>query len=67
MSLGSTPKYWNPRSFQIISAGADHEFGRGSPLPAGPTWTPATASDIDAPGRDDQSNFYDKLLGVKGR
>jgi hypothetical protein len=66
-SLGSTPKYLNPRSFQIISAGADHEFGRGSPLPGGPVWTPATASDIDAPGRDDQSNFYDKLLGVKGR
>jgi prepilin-type N-terminal cleavage/methylation domain-containing protein len=50
--------YYNPDSFQIISAGRDTLFGPGGP------WTPATAPAMPAPGKDDMANFYDKLLGI---
>jgi hypothetical protein len=59
-------QYLNPNTFQLISAGADGRFGQGTVLPDGRTWTPATADRIDADGRDDQSNFYDDLLGKRG-
>jgi general secretion pathway protein G len=49
--------YYNPESFQIISAGADGKFGRGG------KWTPSNAKDIDPAGRDDMSNFHPTLLG----
>jgi hypothetical protein len=49
--------YYNPESFQIISAGADGKFGRGG------KWIPANAKDIDPVGRDDVSNFHSNLLG----
>lgn len=65
---GST-QYVNPTGFQIISAGADLKFGPGTnpgvtPLPL---WTPATAANSAASGpngADDQSNFYDNVLGT---
>jgi general secretion pathway protein G len=49
-------QYYNPDSFQIISAGADGKFGRGG------KWTPAKAAEIDPDGRDDMSNFHTTLL-----
>jgi hypothetical protein len=49
--------YYNPDSFQVISAGADVKFGRGG------KWTPAKATEIDPDGRDDMSNFHPTLLG----
>jgi prepilin-type N-terminal cleavage/methylation domain-containing protein len=57
----TTPTYYNPESVQIISAGANKQFGAGGV----PVWTPATASQINAGnGADDISNFYDLLMGV---
>jgi hypothetical protein len=65
---GST-QYLNPTGFQLISAGADLKFGPGSNpgLSPIPFWTPATAASTAASGpngADDQSNFYDNLLGT---
>jgi prepilin-type N-terminal cleavage/methylation domain-containing protein len=65
-------QYLNPSGFQIISAGADKLFGPGSANPStsgasgGPFWSPATAGTSAASGvngADDQSSFYDSLLG----
>jgi prepilin-type N-terminal cleavage/methylation domain-containing protein len=50
--------YYNPDTFQIISAGRDTVFGPGGP------WTPATAPAIAPAGKDDMANFYDKFLGI---
>jgi hypothetical protein len=50
--------YLNPNSCQIISAGRDGNWGPGG------QWTPATANSIAPAGADDQSNFYDSLLGI---
>jgi prepilin-type N-terminal cleavage/methylation domain-containing protein len=52
--------YYNPDSFQIISAGRDTVFGN---LPGG-IWTPTIAPQIPLPGRDDMANFHDRLLGI---
>jgi prepilin-type N-terminal cleavage/methylation domain-containing protein len=50
--------FLNPNSVQIISAGRDGFFGPGG------QWTPASALTIPTAGQDDQSNFYDRLLGI---
>jgi hypothetical protein len=52
-------QYYNPMSFQIISAGGDGIFGPGG------LWTRANADSIAVQGRDDQTNFY--LRGLMGR
>jgi hypothetical protein len=63
-------QFLNPSGFQIISAGADMKFGPGTANPAtaaGPFWTSAAAASSAASGpdgADDQSNFYDNLLGT---
>ncbi len=61
-------QYLNPSGFQIISAGVDGKFGPGSSSLTAPFfWTPATAAGSSASGpngADDQSNFYDNLLGT---
>lgn len=49
----TAPRYHNPNTFQIISAGADGQFGRGSDLngyPQTPTaiWAPAAAGNTAA-------------------
>ena len=62
-SLGESPRYYNPNTFQILSARADGKFGLGTRLPDGRTWTPAGAERIDAAGSDDLSNFYESRLG----
>lgn len=62
-SLIPTTQYWKPDTFQIISAGADRQFGSGSALPDRKTWTPQSARTIDPPGRDDQTNFHKRPLG----
>jgi general secretion pathway protein G len=67
--LQAAGKFFNPNSFQIISAGADFYFGSGS---TGPTviLAPNSGSLLNAitaagsvGGKDDQCNFYDGLLG----
>jgi hypothetical protein len=64
VSLGVAPyqesgaplvKYVNPSSYQLISAGADGQFGPGG------LWTP---SSVPPQGRDDIANFSDRNLGV---
>jgi general secretion pathway protein G len=59
-------QYQNPNNCQIISAGADGQFGPGS-ITTGATWTSATAGTLypaGSPGYDDQSNFHDSTLGA---
>jgi hypothetical protein len=66
--LNSTWRYQKPSNFQIISAGADGLFGRGSdPSIPNSFWTPANAGTSPASagaGQDDQANFYDTTLGT---
>jgi hypothetical protein len=64
-SLGPTLQFVNPRSFQIISAGADGKFGPGTDC-AAHVWTPFLASTIPADGRDDLANFSSRRLGDPG-
>jgi prepilin-type N-terminal cleavage/methylation domain-containing protein len=52
-----TGSYYNPDSFQIISAGPNQKFGPGQ------TWSPTNAQAIGPQGIDDISNFYDQVLG----
>jgi prepilin-type N-terminal cleavage/methylation domain-containing protein len=51
----TSPIYLNPSTFQIISAGKDTKFGPGG------SWSPTA---YPAPGKDDMSNFYEKILGA---
>jgi prepilin-type N-terminal cleavage/methylation domain-containing protein len=66
--LNATWRYQKPSSFQIISAGADGAFGRGSdPTIPNSFWTQTNAGNSPAsagPGQDDQANFYDTTLGT---
>ncbi len=48
-------QFYNADSFQLISAGADMKWGLGG------QWTPGSAT---GDGKDDVSNFSDKILGV---
>ncbi len=56
--LAAPTGYYHPTKFQLISAGLNEAFGPGG------FWTPATATSIAAPGRDDFSNFHEKPLGI---
>jgi prepilin-type N-terminal cleavage/methylation domain-containing protein len=64
-SLGVSPyfdtagHYHHPDTFQIISAGRNKQFGPGG------QWSPSTGAAIGPAGRDDISNFYDKLMGTQ--
>jgi len=62
------PRYLRPKSFQIVSAGADRQFGPGTnfSLPAAQQyfWTSATANFIPTAGQDDQANFAPGLLSA---
>jgi general secretion pathway protein G len=66
LSMGVQPyfeaagRYHNPESYQIISAGHDHQFGPGG------LWTRANAEAISDPGKDDQTNFNGGNLMVTG-
>ena len=58
-------RYIKPRTFQIISAGADAKFGPGSVIVNGTpsyVWTSATAASIDPKGADDMANFSAGVL-----
>jgi general secretion pathway protein G len=69
------PSFVNPDSFQLISAGQNGKFGQGLPLINNPSpppaqipppivlWSPTNTSSIDANGKDDVSNFSDRILG----
>ncbi len=69
---GTSPKrYYNPNSFQIISAGKNFNFGRGQAWAAGgassggsPSTFPGDYNDQTASGFDDLSNFWGNMLGV---
>jgi general secretion pathway protein G len=78
-TLPTSWRYLNPNTFQIISAGADGTFGKGSnPTLPNPFWSPDRAGNTEAnrgtldrpapappqAGLDDQSNFYDSTLGT---
>jgi prepilin-type N-terminal cleavage/methylation domain-containing protein len=52
----ATGKYYNEKSFQIISAGPDQAFGPGG------KWTPGAVS---GPTADDMSNFSETVLGAQ--
>jgi general secretion pathway protein G len=74
------PRYLNPNSFQIISAGKDLKYGTGTPiqnmtataiitLPVSPLWSlgnPTAMGALNNYYQDDQSNFSDRLLGIGG-
>ena len=51
-------QFYNPDTFQIISAGRNLQFGPGG------TWTPANAAVIGVAGFDDLSNFHGEMMGV---
>jgi general secretion pathway protein G len=60
------PRYLNPNTFQIVSAGADGTFGPGTDFSSATPqiWSP-NLSDANIPPAaiDDQANFYGPLLG----
>jgi hypothetical protein len=58
------PTFYNPETFQIISAGADGKFGPGT-TDAAHVWRPDKADTIPLEGRDDMSNFYENPLGQR--
>jgi prepilin-type N-terminal cleavage/methylation domain-containing protein len=49
--------FYNSSTFQIISAGADGQFGPGG------LWTSANFQAMPQAGKDDMSNFSDRTLG----
>jgi prepilin-type N-terminal cleavage/methylation domain-containing protein len=55
-SSTTPPQYYNPDTFQIISAGADKTFGPGG------LWT--AQNPVPQAGQDDISNFSGKRLGA---
>jgi prepilin-type N-terminal cleavage/methylation domain-containing protein len=69
------PTFVNPDSFQLISAGQNGKFGQGLPLINNPNpppaqipppiilWSATNSNNIDTNGRDDVSNFSDRILG----
>ena len=61
-ALTPTPRFFNPTSFQIITAGADGKFGPGTDGEEH-LWTSATAADMPLDGQDDMSNFSHVRLG----
>ena len=67
--LRATNTFYNPKTFQIISAGPDQIFGKGS-FGGGTTFglihTPGSGDYlVGAPGYDDLANFSSTLLGKK--
>lgn len=56
---GPPLKFFNHKSFQIVSAGENGLFG-----PGGAAWTPTNSYGGNANGKDDHANFSDLLLGV---
>jgi general secretion pathway protein G len=76
LNFAATPRYQNPNTFQIISAGADGRFGGGTkliglhPQSGIPIADPSTFWDAvhvhpeGTPGHDDHGSFHDSQLGV---
>lgn len=57
-------RYLNPNSYQIISAGLDKTFGKGT-YDAATIWNPRNpALSPTQGGFDDMSNFSDRFLGI---
>jgi len=52
--------YWNPDTFQLISAGRDGKFG------AGGAFTPSDPNVLGDDDKDNQANFHDGTLGKAG-
>lgn len=59
------PKYHNPQTIQILSAGADGRFGAGTIFPEGQgrPWSADASSALEPEARDDLSNFHPGPLG----
>jgi prepilin-type N-terminal cleavage/methylation domain-containing protein len=55
---GNPGQYYNPKTFQIISAGPDSLFGPGN------QWIAVNAASMPAAGRDDMTNFYERQMGI---
>jgi prepilin-type N-terminal cleavage/methylation domain-containing protein len=70
-ALGTQPRYYNPHSFQIISAGPNKVFGSGTVVTnianntweGGPFWSPSNTYAEGTAGFDDITNFHDRPLG----
>jgi hypothetical protein len=50
--------FYNPDTFQIVSAGADGIYGSGG------VWDMQSAAPLSVGGADDMTNFYPSLMGV---
>jgi len=75
ISASGAITYYNPNSFQIVSAGRDTLFGAGGLWPGGSQSAPANPAGLTTSpgpvnpgsnkyGGDDMSNFVDGLLGT---
>jgi prepilin-type N-terminal cleavage/methylation domain-containing protein len=62
-STTSPPTFINPDSFQLISAGADGQFGPGTSS-AATVWSTVNVAGVPTSGKDDMSNFSDRVLGA---
>jgi prepilin-type N-terminal cleavage/methylation domain-containing protein len=58
IAAGQPTVFYNPDTFQIISAGKNQVFGPGG------SWTGASSTAIGAAGIDDLTNFASSKLGV---
>jgi len=59
--VSGLPRYYNPNTFQIVSAGKNYRFGPGGEWSPG---LPAASYGSKKDGFDDLSNFHGELLGV---
>ncbi len=58
-NVNNVGQYYNPETYQIITAGADQVFGTGG------LWAPATATtNAGINGKDDMTNFYPLVMGA---
>jgi prepilin-type N-terminal cleavage/methylation domain-containing protein len=63
-SATNPPTFINPESFQLISAGPDGLFGPGT-TSAATVWTLTSTAGVPNSGKDDISNFSDRVLGAQ--
>ena len=63
--LAPAVKYWNANSFQIISAGANGQFGQGGTVSTIPSIVQQVWPSVNPPaGMDDMTNFNSSKLGA---
>jgi prepilin-type N-terminal cleavage/methylation domain-containing protein len=59
ISVSNPVRYHAQDTFQIISAGADKNFGPGG------LWSSAAAMSYAQPGKDDMTSFHPRLMGIQ--